>query len=58
MASFVGRHRTTPHIYGRRIFPKIDRLHRHQDAHLGSDLDHEAFQKLLIRTARSGPPWP
>src|SRR6266576_3368828 len=38
---------------------KIDRLHRHQDAHLGNDLNHDAaLQKLSLRTARSGPPRP
>jgi hypothetical protein len=39
--------------------PEIDRLHRHQDAHLRNDLNHDAaFQKLSLRTARSGPPRP
>src|SRR5437773_1769362 len=38
---------------------KIDRLHRHQDAHLGNDLNHDAaLQTLSLRTARSAPPRP
>jgi hypothetical protein len=35
--------------------PEIDLFHRHQDAHWGSDLDHDTtLQKLLLRTDRSG----
>src|SRR5580704_13980354 len=47
-------HPTTPHNYGRRIFPAVDRLDRNQDAHLRRDLDQDAApHNARLSAARS-----
>ena len=47
--------RPTPHIYGRRIFPPIHRVHGNQNPHLRRDLQHAAYcpRSPRIKAAKS-----
>ena len=46
--------RETPHIHGRRIFSSMHRFDRHQNLHLGHDLNHCDSQNARLSPLRSG----